>query len=48
MDEQYLLPQNPVDPGLTRKGPLSFDVAEDSEGLVMTAEGTEDTITLGF
>ena len=48
MDERHLLPQNPMDPGLTREGPLIFDVAVDSEGLVMTAEGTEDTIALGF
>lgn len=48
MEEQNLLPQNPMDPGLSREGPLIFDVAADSEGIVMTAEGTEDTIALGF
>ena len=48
MDERHLLSQNPMDPGLTREGPLIFDVARDSEGLVMTAEGTDDTIALGF
>lgn len=44
----HQLPQYPMDPGISREGPIIFDVPEDAEGLVMTAEGAEDTIALGF
>jgi len=39
---------NPTDPGQTREGPLIYDVAEDSTGLRMIAEGTEESVGLGF
>ena len=36
------------DEGGSRGGPLVFDVPEDATGLKLTAEGTDDTIDLGF
>ena len=40
--------QNPVDAGVTLEGPVIFDVAEDSTGLRLTAEGIEESIGVGF
>ena len=40
--------QNPIDAGVTLEGPVIFDVAEDSTGLRLTADGIEESIELGF
>ena len=45
-DNQTL--QNPIDAGVTLEGPVIFDVAEDSTGLRLTADGIEESIGLGF
>ena len=45
-DNQIL--QNPIDAGVTLEGPIIFDVAEDSTGLRLTADGIEESIDLGF
>ena len=42
------LVQNPMDTGVTRQGPLIYDVPEDAAGLTLVMEGTDETIDLGF
>jgi len=46
-NDNYLV-GNPMAPDLTREGPLIYDVAEDSTGLRMTAEGAGESLNLGF
>lgn len=46
-DENYL-PQNFLNSGATRDGPLIYDVAKDSAGLRLVIEGADDFIDLGF
>ena len=48
MNEDNELIPGVMDPGQTRQGPTIFDVPEDATGLVLTIEGIEDTIDLGF
>jgi hypothetical protein len=48
MDDENQLVQNVYDPGRTREGPIIFDVAEDATGLRMTADGSDESIDLGF
>jgi len=46
-NDNYLV-ENPMSSGQTREGPLIWDVAKDSTGLRMTADGTEESFGLGF
>ena len=48
MNNDNQLIQNPMDVDVTREGPIIFDVAEDSIGLRLTADGIEGSIDLGF
>ena len=48
MSEDNQLVQNAIDVGMPKEGPMIFDVAEDSTGLRLTAEGIEESIDLGF
>ena len=48
MNNDNQLLQNPIDTGVSREGPFIFDVAEDSTGLRLTANGIEESIDLGF
>ena len=42
------LMQNPMDTGVTRQGPLIYDVPADATGLTLVMQGTDETIDLGF
>ena len=46
-DENYI-PQNFLDSGATRDGPLIYDIAKDSTGLSLVIEDGDASIDLGF
>ena len=48
MSEDNQLVQNVIELGVPKEGPIIFDVAPDSTGLRLTAEGVEESIDLGF
>ena len=48
MNEANQLVQNVIEVGVPMEGPMIFDVAKDSTGLSLTAEGIEELIALGF
>ena len=48
MKEEHELIPGVMDSGLTRQGPAIFDVPEDATGLVLTIDGADDSIDLGF
>lgn len=48
MSDDSQLIQNTMDVAVSREGPFIFDVAEDSTGLRLTADGIEESISLGF
>ena len=48
MSSDNQLISNTMDVAVSREGPFIFDVAEDSTGLRLTADGIEESISLGF
>ena len=48
MKEEHELIPGVMDNGLTRQGPIIFDVPEDATGLALAIDGADDTIDLGF
>jgi len=47
-DHDNYLVNNPMNAGVTREGPLIFDVATDATDLTLTTQGSDESLDLGF